>query len=642
MNKTQTSSLVAGLLLATNLYSNENLSEITVTSGFIETTETNASYATEIYTKDEIKSSKSKDVYEFLSSQTSVNVSPNFGNTFSQKIDLRGYGIGDGYQNVVVSVNGRRLNNIDLGSQLLSAIPIESIEKIEILKGTGSVQYGDGANAGAINIITSGKYENYIKASVGSNGTKNGTLSLGYVGDKFILNGFIDYTKTNGTRVLSDGKKDKNYNRNKDINIIYFPTDNLELRAGKKYSKMSILYGGKLSKADYEKNPNKASSFTDQYLQTYATNFGATYNINNKYSVDANYFIEDKISRYSSQTNYDYKSYNGKFNIKEDNYDVVVGFDGFNGKALKSSGTTSKENKALFLSSNYYLNDKVKLSSGIRREFVAYNHSASGGDRFDKDLALNAYDLGINYKLSDTSSIFANYNRSYQAPDIDRFFNSTWVNIGGTWVQTVSSFNGFIEPSKARNFTVGYNNIQKNNKLKISLFRTNLTNEIYYYSVGGTRRNTNIDKSHKYGLEIFDKYLINDNLFTSINYSYIIAKIDEENEGSGAYNGKDLPGVSKHNVTVNLGYNYNKYKTVLSHTYRSSTYAANDFGNSFSQKQEAYKSTDLTMTYNYKNVEVFGKVQNLFDESNGLWINDDSIYPVNFERTYNFGTKIKF
>ncbi len=76
---------------------------------------------------------------------------------FLKKIDLRGYGIGDGYQNIVVSVNGRKLNNIDMVTQLLSSIPVESIDKIEIVKGSGSVQYGDGANAGAINIITNGK-----------------------------------------------------------------------------------------------------------------------------------------------------------------------------------------------------------------------------------------------------------------------------------------------------------------------------------------------------------------------------------------------------------------------------------------------------------------------------------------------------
>ncbi len=183
---------------------------------------------------------------------------------------------------------------------------------------------------------------------------------------------------------------------------------------------------------------------------------------------------------------------------------------------------------------------------------------------------------------------------------------------------------------------------KKNNKLKVSLFRSNLTNEIYYYKVGFVNRNTNIDKSYKYGLELFDKYLINDNLYASLNYSYIVAKIDEEDESNGTYNGKDLPGVSKHNVTLNLGYTYDKLKTVLSHTYRSSAYAANDFENSFSQKQEAYHSTDVSLSYDYQNVEFFAKIQNLFNQDNALWIKDDSIYPTNFERTFYAGVKVKF
>ena len=41
-----------------------------------------------------------------------------------------------------------------------------------------------------------------------------------------------------------------------------------------------------------------------------------------------------------------------------------------------------------------------------------------------------------------------------------------------------------------------------------SLFRANLKNEIYYYDTGNflTSFNTNIDKSHKYGLEVYDKF----------------------------------------------------------------------------------------------------------------------------------------
>ena len=646
MNKKISTSLVASLLIATNVYATEELTPITVTSTLINTNEKDATYSTEIYTKDEIEKSKSKDIYDFLSSQTSVNIAPNYGNTFSQKIDLRGYGIGDGYQNVVVSVNGRKLNNIDLTSQLLSSISLDSIDKIEIIKGSGSVQYGDGANAGVINILTNGKNENYIQSYFGNNGTKSGTLSLGHSNDNIILNALVDYTSTNGTRNTSDGSKDENYKRNKNINLIYFPTDDLELRFGRTYSNMNIKYGGSLTLAEYTANPNQTtSSLTSQYFRSYVTDLGATYSINKDYSIDFNFSDENKLSEYSSgfKSNYDYKSFNSQFNIEEDRYKIVLGVDGFDGDRVGSSDTTMKDNKALYLSGEYNLSNNLTISAGMRRENIEYTYKPNSGSELEDNLYLNAYDIGVNYRLNDTSSFFANYNKSYQAPDIDRFFASVWVNNGGVWTST-TSFNGFIEPSKVKNYNLGYTNIQNDNKLKITLFRSNLKNEIYLYKayVGDTGTNKNIDKTHKYGVEFFDKYLISNNLYTSINYSYIIAKIDEEADGNGAYNGKYLPGVSKHNVTLNLGYTYDKIKTILSHTYRSSSYAAEDFENNFSQKQEAYNTTDLSFSYNYKSIEFFTKVQNLFDQKNGLWIKDDSIYPVNFERTYYAGMKYKF
>ena len=633
MQKKISTSLVASFLLATtNLYSAQSLETITVTSSLIESNEKNATFATEIYTKEDIQSAKSKDVYDFLSSQTSVNVSPYFGNGFSQLLDLRGYGIANGGENVVVLVNGRRMNNIDSAPQLLSSIPIESIERIEILKGSGSVAFGDGANAGVINIITNGKNDNYIKSYVGNNGTKNATASLGFNYEKIIANALIDYTSTDGTRVDLNDDKDENYNKNKNFNIIYFPTDDLELNLARNYSNMDTKYAGSLTLDEYKNNPNKANSFTEQYLSSYVTTGGFKYNFNSNLSLESSYSDEDKRSEFTTfKSKYEYKSFISKLNYQENNYKVLLGVDGFDGDRIGTSDITNKNNKAVFVSGEYNISDDLKVSSGVRRENVEYKYEPNGADTLKNDEYLNAYDLGINYQIDNISSIFANYNKSFQAPDIDKFFSN-------------GLFNDFIEPSKVNNYTVGYNNIQKNNKLKLSLFRADLKNEIYYYNTGSwaTSFNTNIDKSHKYGLEVFDKYLINDNLYTSVNYSYIIAKIDEENEGNGTYNGKDLPGVSKHNITVNLGYDINNLNTVLSHTYRNSAYAADDFANNFNQKQEAYNSTDLGTSYTYQNVELFAKIQNLFDEDNGLWISDDVIYPVNFERTYYAGMKVKF
>ncbi|WP_044418647.1 TonB-dependent receptor [Halarcobacter anaerophilus] len=634
-NKKLSTSAVAALLLATNLFSQEtSLAPIIITSSDIKVDEKTATFATEIYTKEDIEKSKSKSVYDFLSSQTSVNVSPSYGNTFSQKIDLRGYGIGDGYQNIVVLVNGRRLNNIDMVPQLLSSIPLENIQKIEILKGTGSVSYGDGANAGVINIITSSKNDNYLKAYVGNNGTKNGTLSLGYGTEKFILNAFIDYTSTDGSIEDLNGDEDESYNKNKSFNIIYFPTDSLELNLTRSYSNMNINYGSSLTFDEYKKDPNKTSSFTEQYFSSYVTTAGLKYDINSKLSFDATYSDEDKTSEYitySSLYDYDYKSFASKLNYQDEALQLAIGVDGFDGDRTGSSDTTNKTNKAVFISGEYKLTKNLNISAGFRREKIKYTYNPDSGSDLESEDYLNAYDIGISYVLDENSSLFANYNRSFQMPDIDRFF-------------TYGSFNGFIEPAKVHNYTIGYNNIQKNNKFKLAIFRADLRNEIYYYDTGSwlSSFNTNIDKSHKYGIEVYDKYLINKNLYTSVNYSYIVAKIDNEDEGNGAYDGKDLPGVSRHNLTVNLGYDINNISTMLSHTYRSSTYAANDFENNFNQKQEAYNSTDFAISYTYQNLELFAKIQNLFDRENGLWIEDDSIYPVNFERTYYAGLKVRF
>ena len=627
-------SLVASFLLATNLYSNETkLETITISANPIETDEKKATFTTEVYTKKDIEQSKSKDIYDFLASQTSVNVMPNSGNTFSQSLDMRDYGIENGSQNIVVVVNGRRLNNIDMSPQLLSSIPLESIEKIEILKGSGSVRYGDGANAGVINIITDKKNANYIKGYLGNNTSKGGVVSLGYGNEYVIANAYIDYSSTDGNLKDINSKENDNYIKNKSISLVFTPIDSLELSLSRTYSNMNTKYGNPITLEQYKKDPSfSPNGFSEQYFSSYVTSASARYDFNQNFWIDANFNDEDKKSYFPTwKQDYEYKSFNSSFNYNDDIFKTSIGIDGFKGDRLGSFDTTTKDNIAGFASFELNAIDDLTVSTGIRRENIKYEYNPLGGNNLKQDDYLNAYEFGINYLLDENQSIFANYNRSFQTPDVDRFFS-------------YGSFNGFIEPAKVNNYTVGYNNIQENNKLKISLFRANLKNEIYYYDTGSflTSFNTNIDKSHKYGLEVYDKFLITDKLFTSLNYSYIRAKIDNENEGNGDYNGKDLPGVSKHNLTVGLGYDFYKFSTFLSHTYKSSAYAYNDFNNNFKQKQEAYHSTDFSVSFNHKNLEIFGKVQNLFDEKNGLWVKDDAIYPVNFERTFFAGMKVSF
>lgn len=641
-------SLVASFLIATNLYSNETkLETVTISANPIETDEKKATFATEIYTKKDIEQSKSKDIYDFLASQTSVNVMPNFGNKFSQSLDIRGYGIENGYQNIAVVVNGRRLNNIDMVPQLLSSIPLESIEKIEILKGSGSVKYGDGANAGVISITTDKKNSNYLKAYLGNNTSKDGAASFGYGNEYIIANAYVDYNSTDGSIKDNRGNSDENNIRNMNFSVVFTPIEELELSLSRTYSNMTTNYARPISLKQYNEDPNRTSGFNKQYFSSYVTTAGARYDFNQNFFIDATFSDEDKISKFgtSPDTQYDYKSFASTFNYRSDIFKGTAGVDGFKGDRFNFASsfgtpenTTSKNNLAMFTSLEINPIDDLTFSAGARKEKVEYKYEPQNGMDLNQKDRLNAYDFGVNYALTQNQSIFANYNRGFQAPDIDRFFSTDWTTMATT-------FNGFIEPAKVNTYTLGYNNFQENNKLKIALFRANLKNEIYFYNTGNwmiPSYNTNIDKSHKYGLEVYDKFLINENLYTSLNYSYIKAKIDRENEGNGVYDGKDLPGVSKHNLTLGLGYDFYKFSTFLSHSYKSSAYAINDFKNDFKQKQEAYHSTDFSVSFKHKELEIFGKIQNLFDQKNALWVQDDSIYPVNFERTFFAGMKVSF
>ena len=103
----------------------------------------------------------------------------------------------------------------------------------------------------------------------------------------------------------------------------------------------------------------------------------------------------------------------------------------------------------------------------------------------------------------------------------------------------------------ARTVTVGLNHLTDRNRLKLSVFHSRLENEIFYYKISAWEgKNTNIDKSHKYGVEVQDSLQITPNVTGLVNYAWTRAIIDREADGGGAYDGKELPGVSRHSLVA--------------------------------------------------------------------------------------------
>ena len=658
MQKTTKLSLVSIALLS-SLHANETktveLKPFTITSTAIQTDELKSTDAVEVYTAEDIQEAHVQNIYEFLNSQTSVITMPTYGNPFSQKLDMHGYGIGDGYQNIVINVNGRRINNIDMVAPFLSGISPDAISRIEIIKSSGIVTGGDGANAGVINITTKKNNDKIFTMYGGTYGTFDGSVFIGHSDEKVSLSFSGEAQKNNGIRHLtSAGNKDKSKLGIGSFDFAFTPIEELEFRANVGISKTDVNYAGALTLDEYEENPvQNGSNFTNQNYSTSTTGAGVSYFVNDNISINIDASTEAKTSDdtyYSSygpyEYGFDYTNNGIRANIDYVNefMEVVVGVDSLSGDrdsegtSYTSATKTTKDNEAIYLMSQFYLGDAT-LKAGYRYETVSYTF-ANDTQNLAEEYKLNGAELGFNYALDEEKSLFVNYAHSFQAPDIDRFFSTSYP---APTYDPVTEFNEFIDPMEADSLTLGFNYFLPNNKFKISAYYIDLTDEIYYYSDPVNQKNTNIDKSHKYGLDLYNKYIMNDKFSLALNYNFVQAIIDEEVQVNDDYSGKDLPGVSNHNAKLTLNYTPNQNTTfTLTQVYRSEAYAANDFNNDFDQKQEAYNSTDISASFAKDNWEVFAKINNLFNQSNGLWIKDDAIYPVNFTTTAITGLKLKF
>lgn len=617
---------------------------IVVTPTRVPLTDVGAPFASEVHTRSTIAGTGATSLVDYLAQHTSVQVLPSYGNKFTPRIDMRGYGIGDGYQNIVVSLDGRRLNNIDGVPQLLGAIPLADIERIEITKGSGSVMFGDGATAGSIQIYTRSHQGVSLAASAGDHGAVAGTATAGLNTETLTLSASADYSGLDGYSATDPSSHtDESSSRTLRGSLAFRPHERVEIGLDAGSSRIDARYPSPLTLAQFAADPAQvgsnpwvvpANAYSHQKLESDTWRILARLDLSQAWKLMASHSQEDKLSNYvswSSESHYDYMADDLALQYRRGAFDLTVGLQTFDGTRIGSTGRTSKDNTGWYAQGQYRFG-RTLFSAGARREQVEYVYASSVGTSLRAEHALTAWDLGVNHRLDERFSLFANVNRAFQAPDIDRFFN--WDG----------SFNAFIEPAISHTANVGLNHVTTANKLKLALFRANLKNEIYYHIVDPwSGYNTNLDKTHKYGLELQDSWRATDTLTATLNYTWIRAIIDRENDEGGTYNGKELPGVPRHGMTLMLDWRLTPASGFnIAHTWRSETWAAEDFDNNNVQKQAAYQSTNLAYRYRHKQWEGFVAVDNVFGQSNGIWIRDDAIYPVNFARAWRVGVKAGF
>nr|WP_223880350.1 TonB-dependent receptor [Stenotrophomonas sp. Br8] len=188
--------LLAGAVASSPAFAQEqatNLDRITVTGSNIPRTNTETPSPVQVVTRQEIDRTGKTTLAEYLQTITADgagSIPKTFGNGFAgggAGISLRGLGAGS----TLVLLNGRRMATYGLaddGQKVftdLSTIPLDAVERVEVLKDGASAIYGSDAIAGVVNIILRSDFQGAIlRASYGTSGdgdgdAKKATLTAG-------------------------------------------------------------------------------------------------------------------------------------------------------------------------------------------------------------------------------------------------------------------------------------------------------------------------------------------------------------------------------------------------------------------------------------------------------------------------------
>jgi len=165
--------LLVGAMASSSAFAQEqatNLDRITVTGSNIPRTNTETPSPVQVVTRQEIDRTGKTTVAEYLQTLTADgagSIPKTFGNGFAgggAGISLRGLGAGS----TLVLLNGRRMATYGLtddGQKVftdLSTIPLDAVERIDILKDGASAIYGSDAIAGVVNIILRNDFQGAI------------------------------------------------------------------------------------------------------------------------------------------------------------------------------------------------------------------------------------------------------------------------------------------------------------------------------------------------------------------------------------------------------------------------------------------------------------------------------------------------
>ncbi len=588
----------------------------------------------QVITQEDIRKSSGTNVPEILSQLGNLNVrGTNLGQSgIGAVVDMRGFGSA-AQSNTLILIDGQRLSPIDTSSIPWESVALDSIERIEIIHGGGSVQFGDGAVGGVVNLITKKSDQNNYSFTGGSFGTANGTYTYSQYDDvnKSRLGASFNILSSDGWRENSQsdlGSLDLKFNKKID--------ERSEIRLSGNYFASSYgMPGGVLGQVGTgDQRAAKFNNRGDKYVVN-----GTRFIFGGANQITSNTLFDIDVSVMNSETDFftAYRDtdqmrswgYSSRIDYKKSQYslspklktnlfalgELTYGLDYrlADGSSVFNNGDYQKadlKNTSIYIQHKLPITNQLDLVSGLRRETQDAKSSDINNSTYpsrsvtsdQKTQSATAYDLAFNYVYVPGQKFYGKINKSYRFANIDEY----WATNAG-WTGRV--FTGILRPQEGRSYELGSESaLTDGGKLSFSLFQLDTVDEIRY-DASQELKNINSDPIKRLGVSAGLKINILKNLSSSTNLQLINSKYE-----SGTYKDKRIS--MSPNVLANQIFNY--YQSAnqsyfIGVNYVGSQYYDGDRANAKS-KMPAYTLFDFGFKQKIDSWDLGFNIKNIFDK----------------------------
>jgi vitamin B12 transporter len=505
----------------------------------------------------------------------------------------------NGSAHVVVLVDGMRVNTN--GSTFSSfetseLSNMDTIDHIEVLKGSASTLYGSDAVGGVVNIITkkpeAGKVNTKISASWGSaakqtytfynNGmTKNGFYwAVGAQKDKM-----GDYTDGDG---------------NQTINKI--DSETYDVKLGQKFGdKADIVFNYQKYKLDYERpqTAGMGGSFTglaDEGTKDntkYSTQF--KYKFNDRLTNDFSYY--SRTADLDDDTNHpatlwlmrqktwgisDQLTYNTK------HHTLIGGYDYYKDEMNKYQDQYTPSLTGNITNSAFFLQDQMKFGPWSITPGIRQTHNSEYGNNTSKS-GVVAYDF------NDRTTAYVSYKEFFRAPALYELYNPFYGSEA-------------LNPEKGSTKEIGLNTrIDDKTTFAAHIFQTDSDNLIGFNSATWKYYNTGDETIKGWDIQLtkfFDKNW-------SLNAAYTHIAIDATSTSTNENRNGSIP---KGQFDIGLNYNNAKFTGTFTAKGTIDRPGSKYYENAVDDSYKTFWIFDAGINYKpVKNTTLFLKVNNLFD-----------------------------